>query len=285
MLTRKRKVFVIVLSVLLVLSVLAGLYFDYENTTLQVSHYEIVSANLPAAFHDFKIIQISDFHNTKSRKLQNSIIQTIKAEQPNLTVITGDLVDSNRTNIQVAIDFIHAIKDDTALYYVPGNHEARISDYQKLKDGLRENGVVILDNQATTWEIGGAQINLLGVNDPSMNDEDTSDERFMADTLADITYNRDNFSILLSHRPELFTVYAEHKIDLVFAGHAHGGQIRLPGIGGLLAPNQGWFPKKTSGTFTEDRTTMVVSRGIGNSLFPFRVNNRPELVIATLKTA
>ncbi|MBS7401346.1 MAG: hypothetical protein KIG16_02410 [Eubacteriales bacterium] len=76
-----------------------------------------------------------------------------------------------------------------------------------------------------------------------------------------------------------------HKIDLVFAGHAHGGQIRLPGIGGLLASNQGWFPKKTSGTFTEDRTTMGVSRGIGNSLFPSRVNNRPELVIVTLKTA
>ena len=90
------------------------------------------------------------------------------------------------------------------------------------------------------------------------------------------------FTILLSHRPELFAVYAKHQIDLVLSGHAHGGQIRLPLIGGVVAPHQGFFAEYDAGQYTSGTTNMVVSRGLGNSLFPFRVNNRPELVVITL---
>ena len=98
-----------------------------------------------------------------------------------------------------------------------------------------------------------------------------------------LKYNKINYSILLSHRPCLFDVYKEKKLDLVLTGHAHGGQIRLPLVGGLYAPNQGILPKYTSGIINASNTNMIVSRGIGNSTFPFRVNNKPELVIITLK--
>ncbi|MFQ7260015.1 MAG: metallophosphoesterase, partial [Christensenellales bacterium] len=92
-----------------------------------------------------------------------------------------------------------------------------------------------------------------------------------------------NYTILLSHRPELFELYSEYEINLVFSGHAHGGQFRLPFIGGLIAPNQGLFPKYDSGLYTEETTSMIVSRGIGNSIIPIRINNRPNLVFAELK--
>ena len=110
-----------------------------------------------------------------------------------------------------------------------------------------------------------------------------SDSEIIKTELSNLKYDKNQFSILLSHRPEVFNVYVDNKIDLVLTGHAHGGQIRIPFIGGLIAPNQGIFPKYTSGVFEEDATTMIVSRGIGNSILPYRINNRPELVIVTLK--
>ena len=92
------------------------------------------------------------------------------------------------------------------------------------------------------------------------------------------------YTVLLSHRPELFAVYAEQGIDLVFSGHAHGGQFRLPILGGLIAPNQGLFPQFDAGQFTSGQTAMLVSRGIGNSVIPIRINNRPQIVVAELRT-
>jgi len=103
------------------------------------------------------------------------------------------------------------------------------------------------------------------------------DAKLKALLIEDSTY-----TVLLSHRPELFDVYADNNIDLVLSGHAHGGQVRLPFIDGLAAPNQGLFPQYSEGVHENNRTKMVVSRGLGNSIFPIRINNRPELVVFTL---
>ena len=103
--------------------------------------------------------------------------------------------------------------------------------------------------------------------------------------LADLVDEDDGYTLLLSHRPELFDAYVQAGADLVFSGHLHGGQFRLPFIGGLVGPGQGLFPKYDAGMYTQQSTTMVVSRGLGNSIFPFRVNNRPELVIVELQQA
>ena len=99
-----------------------------------------------------------------------------------------------------------------------------------------------------------------------------------------MSYNKDIYTILLSHRPELFDTYVSENINLIFSGHAHGGQIRIPFVGGIVAPNQGLFPKYTSGKYEEKNTTMIVSRGIGNSIIPFRINNRPELIVVELRS-
>jgi len=174
--------------------------------------------------------------------------------------------------------------DIAPVYYVTGNHEARISEYGKLKTALEITGVTVLENERTVLEKDGDTITLLGIDDPSFTaDYLTGDSAAVVkNTLDDLVTEGVGYTVLLSHRPELFDVYAESGVNLVFSGHAHGGQIRLPFIGGLAAPNQGLFPKYDAGLFTEGDTNMVVSRGLGNSLFPFRVNNRPEIVVVQL---
>ncbi len=276
----------IIISALAILSVLCGLYLRCENTKLQVSSYDIVNGKIPCDFNNYKIVQVSDFHNTKSKTLTYDLIKQIENLNPNIIVLTGDLIDSNKTDIAVAIDLVKQIKGIAPIYFISGNHEAKIKSYSSVKEKLEENGVFILDNKVEAFKINGSEINLIGIDDPQMASESSVSEALIAKTeLETVRYNKNNYSILLSHRPELINVYAEYEMDLVLSGHAHGGQIRLPFIGGIVAPNQGLFPKYTAGIYENNKTTMVVSRGIGNSILPFRINNRPELVNITLKTS
>lgn len=279
----KRKT-IIILSIIFILIVLSIFYLHFENTNLEVSNYEILNRTLPNDFNGFKIIQVSDFHNTKSEKLTNDLIDEIKKQKPDIIVITGDLIDSRKTDIEIAINFIQKIKDIAPVYFISGNHEARIRNYEKLKNEMIDNGVIILDNKTEIIEFKNSKLNLLGIDDPSMAHESfVADEEIIKAGINNLEYDKNNFTILLSHRPEVFNVYVKSEIDLVLTGHAHGGQIRIPFIGGLISPNQGLFPKYTSGKFEEKQTTIIVSRGVGNSILPFRINNNPELVVITLK--
>ena len=270
--------------IILIMVALLCYYLYFQNTELQVSGYDIVDSRIPKEFNEYKIVQVSDFHNTKSNKLTDDLVKEIKIQNPNVIVITGDLVDSRKTNIDVAISFIKRIKDIAPIYFVTGNHESRISKYGVLKEKLEKESVIVLDNKAEILEIYAAKINLIGINDPNMSYHPYAlDNEKIKNELTDTNYDKNNYSILLSHRPELFDTYVDSKLDLVLTGHAHGGQVRIPFIGGLISPNQGFFPKYTGGKFKEDNTNMIVSRGIGNSIIPFRVNNRPELVVVQLK--
>ena len=278
----KKITIIIVLSIIFIF--LCCLYLHYENTKLQVSNYNIKNDKIPGDFNDYKIVQISDFHNTKSKTLTNSLVKEIEMQKPNIIVVTGDFVDSSKTDIETAINFIRKINNIAPIYFISGNHEASISDYSKLKGKLEENKVIILDNKIEELKINESTINLIGINDPQMAHENgVTHSEIVKIELDKAQYDENRYNILLSHRPELFDTYVEKKIDLILAGHAHGGQIRIPFIGGIIAPNQGFFPKYTNGIFEENKTTMVISRGIGNSILPFRINNKPELVVITLQ--
>lgn len=280
----KKKTIVILLSIV-ILVILLIVYLNYENNSLQISNYEIISNKIPKGFNDYKIIQVSDFHNTKSKKLTKDLISEIKKQKPNAIVITGDFIDSRKTDINVGINFIKQIKDYAPIYFVSGNHEASTNSYSELKTKLIENGTTILDNKVEVIELNDSKINILGIVDPAIAHESfVTDEEIVKTEINNLEYDKNNYSVLLSHRPEVLNVYVKNEIDLVLTGHAHGGQIRIPFIGGLVAPNQGLFPKYTSGKLEEKQTTMIVSRGIGNSILPFRVNNNPELVVITLKS-
>ena len=271
----KKKIIFITIVVILLL----GFYLYFQNNVLQVSTYNIANSMIPKRFNGYKIIQISDFHNTDSKKLNSDLIEEIKVKKPDIIVITGDLVDSRNTNIDVAIEFVKNIKGTAPIYYVSGNHEANIDEYELLKEKLEKEDVTILDNKVEVLEVEDSKINIIGVDDPNMSyHPDATDALKVGNELSEINYDKNNFTILLSHRPELFDVYVNNSMNLVLTGHAHGGQVRIPFIGGVVAPNQGLFPKYDSGKFLKDETTMIVSRGIGNSIIPFRINNRPELV-------
>ena len=271
-------------SIILVIILFLGIYFYFENNTLEITKYNINNSKISNIFNEYKIAQISDFHNTGSNKLKNSIIDSLREEKPDIIVITGDIVDSYKTNIEIAIDFIKEINEIAPIYYVTGNHESRIDDFEELMKKLEENKVIILDDKIEHISIDDEAINLIGINDPMCEHKSYLEDKEIVDSvLKDLEYNNDYFSVLLSHRPELFEVYQKYNIDLVLSGHAHGGQIRLPFIGGLVAPNQWLFPKYDGGLYEEDNTKMIVSRGIGNSILPFRINNNPELIYVTLK--
>lgn len=199
--------------------------------------------------------------------------------------MTGDLIDANRTDLKSGIEFVSRMTEITPVYFVSGNHEASIRDYPVLEEQLKQKGVTVLSNDTEILKINESKISLIGIADPQMAHESfVSDLEIVKTELSRIRHDFENYCILLAHRPELIDAYAEAKLDLVLAGHAHGGQIRLPFIGGLFAPNQGIFPDYTSGLIEKDGTKMIVSRGIGNSVFPFRINNRPELAVIILRS-
>lgn len=278
------KKMIIIVSIILIMMLLFGFYLYFQNTVLEVTKHEILDSKIPENFNNYKIIQISDFHNTSSKKLSNMVVSEIKKQAPDMIVITGDFIDSRNTNLNVSINFLKEIKDIASIYYIAGNHESRTSEYKKLKSEMLSLGINILENKVIEIQKDNDILNLIGINDPSFtNNALVEDSEIIKTEINDLIYNKDNYTILLSHRPESFKIYVDENIDLIFSGHAHGGQIRIPIIGGIVAPNQGLFPKYTTGKYVKEDTTMIVSRGIGNSLFPFRINNRPELIVVNLK--
>ena len=254
----------------------------WENTALTVSRYSVSSDRVPEGFSGFRIVQVSDLHNASFGEDNRCLLAELEKTEPDIIVLTGDLVDSRRTDMGVALSFAEAAVKIAPCYYVAGNHEARITGLSELLDGLAEAGVTVLRNDAVTLTRDGDSLVLLGVDDPSfMADYLTGDgAAVMAGSLAALT--TDAYTVLLSHRPELFDTYHQFGMDLVFSGHAHGGQFRLPFVGGLIAPNQGLFPKYDAGMFQQGNTSMVVSRGLGASIIPIRIGNPPEIVVTEL---
>ena len=280
----KKKRILVILSLILV--VLIG-WTLWGNTALEVNEYEIVSDRIPQGFDGFRIAQVSDLHNAEFGEGNGKLIEQLSQTDPDIIVITGDLIDSRHTDLNIALEFCREIMNIAPVYYVSGNHEARVDEYSELKIGLAEAGVIVLETEKLELTSEGESITLIGLKDPSFRTDylfgDTASVTQYA--LGELQNVSDGFTILLSHRPELFDTYVEAGVDLVFSGHAHGGQFRMPLIGGLVAPNQGFFPKYDAGLFCEGKTTMIVSRGVGNSIIPFRINNPPEIVAVELKSA
>lgn len=260
------------------------IWIAWGNSALELNTYTINSPLLPDGFDGFRIAHVSDLHNTEIGKDNKKLLAMLQDAEPDIIAITGDLIDSRNTDVEVALQFIREAVKIAPCYYVTGNHESRISEYSVLKAGMETAGVVILEDARTEISLGGETITLIGVNDPSFRTNDLSgDSVTVMDAKLTQLHGDDNeFTILLSHRPELFDTYVKNNIDLVLSGHAHGGQFRLPFIGGLVAPHQGMFPEYDAGLYTEENTNMIVSRGVGNSIFPFRINNRPEVLLIEL---
>lgn len=283
MTAKKRKL--ILLAVVAAVLVILVIWIAWGNSALELNTYTIRSSRLPESFNGFRIAHVSDLHNAEMGKGNEKLLTMLQSAEPDMIAITGDLIDSRNTDIEIALQFVREAAKIAPSYYVTGNHEARVNEYGGLKAGLEAAGVTVLEDVQTEISLGDETITLIGVNDPScQTDYLFGDSKTVMNTkLTELHTDNDGFTILLSHRPELFSTYADHNIDLVLSGHAHGGQFRLPFIGGLVAPNQGFFPEYDAGLYTEENTNMLVSRGVGNSLLPFRINNRPEVILIELQ--
>ncbi len=251
-------------------------YLYWQDNSIMVTKYEYQSKKVPQSFYGYRIVQISDLQNKVFGKNHKKLIDIVKKQHPDGIIITGDLLDRNRTNVSSVIELITEIINIAPVYYVSGNHEHQSGKYNELISALKQNGVFVLENDKQIITKQNETISILGIKDKSVN----ANYQKVLSVLSNV--EKTDFQILLSHRPELLSVYSQYDIDVVFTGHAHGGQIRIPFIGGVFAPHQGFFPKYTSGIHTQNNTTMIISRGLGNSTFPFRINNRPELVVVTL---
>ncbi len=253
-------------------------FLYFENKCLTVSEYIAESMKISDENDGLCIVQVSDLQNTEFGHKNKRLIRKIKSLEPDIIVVTGDIVDCHRTDVYSALDFAKEISKICKVYYVCGNHEGVLGNYKRLCGDLRENGVIVLNNESVYFD-EEKNIRITGMTDPYFG--------FVKDIPSMLRKkareDKNAFNILLSHRPELFKTYAKSGFDIAFCGHAHGGQIRLPFIGGLFSPHQGLFPKYTSGIHQKGSFKMVISRGLGNSVFPFRIFNRPEIVKVVLK--
>jgi hypothetical protein len=268
---KKTMIFLALLVFLFALSIL-------PNFSIETTQYTLASSKLPSSFDGFKIVQISDLHNENFGNKQSKLIDKVISQKPDMILITGDLIDSSHPNLDSVMNLIHGIKDLAPIYFVSGNHESWIDQslYDSLKLNLSAAGVIILENQVIDYKNNANEsIKILGLNE---NSTASYALEFMMSQV-----DESDFSVLLAHHPEDFELYVSYGMDLVFSGHAHGGQMRLPLMGGLIAPDQGIFPKYTQGLWTKEETTMCISRGLGNSILPIRFFNGPELITLTLR--
>jgi len=258
-------------------------YFFWQTNALQLTKHSYYSAQLPDEFNGFRIVHISDLHNTAFGHGQGRLLEAIAAEKPDMIVVTGDVVDRRRYEQSVAMQFIEGAVKIAPVYFCSGNHEAWSGKWQQLSAALTDAGALISDDCCFSIERNGEHILLAGLSDPAFDYAENSECELSAEAAEFLqSLPQEEFILLLSHRPEYFEQYAAFDIELVFSGHAHGGQIRLPFIGALFAPGQGFLPQYTSGEYEQNGTSLFVSRGLGNSIFPLRIGNRPHIISLTL---
>lgn len=277
-----KRICFLIIAALLFAALLA--WTIWSNTALEVNEWKLRAETILPEFSGFRIAHVSDLHNAEIGERNCRLLSALREAEPDIIAITGDILDSRRTDTELAFAFLSEAVKIAPCYFVSGNHEERIAGYDGFKLQMEALGVTVLEDECISLERDGAGINLIGLQDPSF------DTPYLTGDAAGLTKAKlegfsfeDGYTLLLSHRPELFEIYVQSGADLVLSGHAHGGQIRLPFLGGLFAPNQGFFPEYDGGLYSSGDTSMLVSRGIGNSLFPLRFNNRPELLLIELR--
>lgn len=254
-----------------------------ENNSLEKSNYFYYLKKIPLSFEGFKILQISDLHNKTFGKDNKKLIKLIDDENPDVVVVTGDIYYSYTEKIENSLKFLEDISKKYTVYFVSGNHEYRDKDWEIHKKIIENFGVRILDNKVDIIRKNDEEIYIYGLKDPAFYHKSVRMDIF-EDELKSLKNTMDElkFGILLSHRPDKIDIYARNNVDLAFTGHAHGGQIRILGKG-ILSPAEGFFPKYTAGIHKKGNTTVIISRGLGRTIFTSRLFNKPEVIITRLK--
>ena len=276
------------------LCIALAFFLYWNNKSVMITEYDFSHTQVPDGFDGFRITQVSDLQSEYFGKNQETLLKAVDETNPDIIVFTGDLIDRNHTDYDAARIAMEGLLEIAPVYYVNGNHEMALEEeaVQRFYKELDEIGVHVLFDKVEAVEREGESIQLIGLSEDTVfackgnerSNKVRADEGLMKAALEkmECDVRGEDFVVLLSHEPHYLDIYASPKVDLVFSGHAHGGQIRLPLTDGLYAPGQGPMPKMTSGMHVSGDSTMIISRGLGNSTFPFRVFNRPEVVAVNL---
>lgn len=270
-------------KILLLLILLAAFLLYDSNARIVVNEYPLYYSSLPAAFDGYRIVQLSDIHTARFGEDNSKLLDAVKRAQPDIIAITGDLINNNDKS-SLALDIIQPLVRSLVaiapVYYVTGNHEWDSGWVRELLQILGDNGVTVLRNNYVRLKIGIASIILAGIDDPNGPADMISPETFISQIKKS---EGEAYIVLLAHRNIYLDRLSPLGIDLILCGHAHGGLIRLPFIGGLFGPARELFPHYTSGIYSEGGTKMLVSRGIGNNTGVPRFLNNPQIPVAILR--
>lgn len=262
--------------ILPVLAILVALALIALDERLILRTYTVVSPKLTA---EVRLAVVTDFHSSDNA---DDVVAMVASCAPDAVLLVGDLFDDDTANRppERTLSLMRQLSAQYPCYYVSGNHEAWTGEMDALYQQTEEAGVMVLRMSSGVLTVRGQRIALCGIPDPYemvfSGAPDTEEQIRQAMENVDSA----DFIVLLTHRPELLAKYAQFPLDLVVSGHAHGGQVRIPGVlNGLYAPNQGWFPKLAGGAYTQDGTTLIVSRGLAVRTRLPRIFNRPEVVL------
>lgn len=258
------------------LAILVALTLIALDERLTLRTYTVVSPKLTA---EVRLAVVTDFHSSDNA---DDVVAMVASCAPDAVLLVGDLFDDDTQNrpTERTLSLMRQLSALYPCYYVSGNHEAWTGEMDALYQQTEEAGVTVLRMSSGVLTVRGQRIALCGIPDPYemvfSGAPDTEEQ--LRQALEDV--DSADFTVLLAHRPELLAKYAQFPLDLVVSGHAHGGQVRIPGVlNGLYAPNQGWFPKLAGGAYTQDGTTLIVSRGLAVRTRLPRIFNRPEVVL------
>ena len=262
-----------------------AIFLYYQNYKLDITNYKITSADI---VNTLKIVHLSDLHSS-SRK---NVLESTRKLRPDLIMITGDFINDKCRHKDKMLDYGKNLAEIAPVYYITGNHERRLENFEEIMAELCGIGFNVLLDEIAEVKINGSVINILGLDENQASFEAYAERkkgtfRYKDESpLLHELEEKKGFKIVLSHFPENFKIveqmnYSKYDFDLQLSGHAHGGQFILPFIGPVLSPGQGLFPKYAKGSFGE-RPKLIVSRGIGNAEFPFRLFNHPEIVAIRL---
>ncbi len=264
----------IIRIIILLLVILFGIFTHWQNNDIVITEHEYYSSKVPQEFDGFKILQLSDYHNKNCGENQEDILKLISQQKPDIIVITGDIIDKNRSGYENSLELLEGAASIAPTYYITGNHEKGTDEYEFVRKKIIEEEIFLLEDKVVEVEKNGESISIIGLDADSI--QSNVLEQLISQT------DESDLRVLLAHNPEEIAYYSECGADIAFCGHAHGGQIRLPFTQGLYAPDQGILPEYTAGAHDYGNMTEYISRGIGNSGFPWRIFNRPEIVCVTL---
>ncbi len=277
----KKMLKIIILSVLIV-AVATIIYGLYCSNTIEIKNYSLSSDKINS---QVRFVFISDLHCKEYGDKNSDLVAKIKEQNPDFIAVGGDMVNKYSADDHVMRELLPQLAEIAPTYCVLGNHELALKDEIDFRNDINSTGAKLLDNESVTLEINGEKILLGGMSDFPYYEYNAPDydtpERYFWDNFKENSKNC--YSILLHHQPEyLESIMQDSNVDLVMCGHTHGGAVQIPFVGGVFAPNQGFFPKYDKGEFDFDNTKMIISAGLGDAYPVLRLNNCPEITVVKI---